>query len=256
MTVRLKRLMRASPKGPKRGFVIALSGVDCSGKSTQRRRLLETLRNEGREPIHVWSRAGYSKRLRFLRKISNVVRGRRDKQRAEKVAPKPGLYPRRASTLPNPIHRRIWLSLALLDLLWLYAVKIRFWKQRGRLVVCDRYLLDALVDFRVNFPDDRVEHSVLGRLLRRWAVKPDVAICLVIPVDESIRRSKAKSRYHWETESVLAARLEQYRAVAEELGVHVLNGAQAAEAVAAAVSANIGDARVQAAPCSNHFVSR
>ncbi len=45
--------------------------------------------------------------------------------------------------------RRHLVVLALLELLWVYGVKIRWHRYRGRLVLCDRYLWDTAIDFRL-----------------------------------------------------------------------------------------------------------
>lgn len=220
-------------------MVVALSGIASSGKSTQRQRLEAWLSDRGSEPVSIWSRAGYSpglkRRLKHpLRRVVRILKGRRGAQR-EGVSAKPGRYPRRASSLPNPVVRRLWLTSALLDLLWLYAVRIRLLRAVGRAVICDRYLLDCLVDFRVNFPDDHVERSPLFRLLRRLAVRPDAAFCLLVPVEESMRRSRNKARYNWETREVLEARHAAYRAASDELGVVALDGTRSVAEIAAAM---------------------
>ena len=168
----------------RRGLTIALSGVDCSGKSTQRDLLMAALRSWGNKPVTIWTRAGSTRGLKAVKRVVFALTGKKKRDPGH-VADKPGKYPRRASNLPNPIKRRIWLTAALLDLLWVYVFRLRWWGWCGRTVVCDRYLLDCLVDFRVNFPDDRVEDRLLCRWLRRFSVRPDVAFCLLtgwIPV--------------------------------------------------------------------------
>ena len=220
------------------GLVVALSGMDSAGKSTQRDLLVEALRRQGREPLCVWTRAGYTRRVERLKKLGQLLSGKKKKAREQgEVSAKPGRYPRRASTIASPLKRRLWLTTAILDLLWVYAVQLRYWRARGRTVVCDRYLLDCLVDFRVNFPDDRVEERLLGRFLRRLAVRPHAAFCLLVSADESLRRSRNKSRHHWETREVLDRRFEQYRAVGEELSVRMLDGELPGDQLASAIQA-------------------
>ncbi|MDA2912109.1 hypothetical protein MYX04_14415, partial [Nitrospiraceae bacterium AH_259_D15_M11_P09] len=56
----------------------------------------------------------------------------------------------------RPAIRRLWVILALLDLLRIYGVQVRLWQILGRPVLCDRYVWDSWLDLAINFPDDRV----------------------------------------------------------------------------------------------------
>jgi thymidylate kinase len=224
-----------------RGFVLALSGIDSGGKSTQRDLLIEELRAGGAAPVRLWTRPGYSPRIRAGKDLLRRILGRKKAGRG-RVSTVSGRYPRRASTLGHPLKRWGWLTVALLDLLWVYAVQVRFWRALRRPVICDRYLLDSLVDFRVYFPDDRVEDRLLCRLLRAVSVRPDVAFCLLVPVEESMRRTDARSRHHWESRETLQQRLDQYRALADELGVQVLDGCEPVERIASRMRDGLSEA--------------
>ena len=215
----------------RRGFLVALSGIESSGKSTQRELLVEYLRARDVEPVCVWSRPGYSSRLRVGKRLLRALRGGRRSAR-DRAPNAPGRYPRRAETLGSPLRRWGWLTLALLDLIWLHGLRLRLSRASGRALLCDRYLLDSLVDFRVYFPDDRVEERWLCRLWRALAPRPDAAFCLLIPAEESLRRSRDRKRRHWETLEVLERRLEAYRTLARELGVPVLDGREPPEWIA------------------------
>src|SRR6185436_3648119 len=136
----LARDTRAAPSSA-RGMLIALSGVDCAGKTTQRELLMEALREHGLRPRKIWTRAGYTPGLEAVKRALHPLRGRR-KARRQGVSERPSRYPRRASDLRNPLRRWLWLTAALLDLVWVYAVRVRLLRAAGRTVVCDRYLLD------------------------------------------------------------------------------------------------------------------
>lgn len=217
----------------KRGAVFALSGVDCAGKSTQVDLLLESLRARGHSPVLLYIRPGSTPGLRAMRGLLGAFTRRKPVRTG--VSKEPGRYPRRATNLGHPLRRKLWLMVALLDLLWVCCVRIRFLKLRGRSVVCNRYLLDCVVDFRVNFPADHVENGVLFRLLRRFCVRPDVAYCLSIPAALTQERAHRKSRYHWETLDVLEARWREYGAQAADLGVQVLDGTRSQEELARSI---------------------
>jgi len=218
----------------RRGIVIALSGADCAGKSTQRDLLMTELCARGYAPVNVYSRPGYSPGLRFVKRALRGRTARKESARSG-VSPQPGLYPRRASTLGHPLRRRLWLAVALLDLLVVYGLWIRWLRFRGRAVLCNRYLLDALVDLRVNFPADRVEERWLWRLLRRSCVRPDASFCLLLPAEETLERARRKARYHWETLDVLRERLREYETRSGEFGAQTLDGLRPVAEIAGAI---------------------
>lgn len=216
---------------PAQGLIIALSGIDSSGKSTQREQLADALRARGAEPVFVWTRPGYGRRTRVLKRTYRRLRRGATKPfaanataRSERSSKGKNRYPRRAENLPNPVVRRLWLTMALADLLWVYVVQVRWLRARGRAVICDRYLTDALVDFRVYFPDDAVEQRLLGRLLLHFAARPDVAVCLLVPAEESQKRSQLRERKHQDELDVLKVRIGHYRQVCAELGTTVVDG--------------------------------
>lgn len=189
--------------------VIALGGMDRAGKSIQRSALLERLVELGYEPVYRWSRVGYTRRIESVKRGLRRLRGGRARQDDA-----PRSYPQRASRLRSPWKRRLWTTVALLDLLWEYAVTVRRLRARGHAVVCDRWLCDALVDLRVNFPQDRVDERLLWRLVERLALRPDASFLLLISPEESLRRAHASGRRHVEPREVLEARLVEYRRIA------------------------------------------
>src|SRR5262245_8035608 len=203
--------LRASSRPP----VIAIGGVDRAGKSLQRRLLMEHLAERGFEPVYRWSRVGYTQRLESAKRSLRRLRGGGAAGGGGGAGGgEARTYPQRASRMRSPAKRWAWTNVALLDLLWEYAVTVRRLRASGRAVVCDRHLCDALVDLRVNFPEDRVEERWLWRLLARFALRPDATFLLLVSAEESLRRARASGRRHVEPAEVLEARLEEYRRIA------------------------------------------
>ncbi len=215
--------------------------MDCAGKSTQRDLLVEALRSSGHRPLNVYSRPGSTPGLRAIKSALRSLRGKKEPARGS-VSQVPGRYPRRAANLEHPLGRWLWLTAGLLDLLWLHGVRIRLWRASGRAVVCNRYLLDGLVDFRVNFPAERVQERWLCRLLRRISPRPDVAVCLLISAEQSLERAREKSRFHWETLAVLEQRRREYLALCEELAIQVLDGGRPAGELARSIQQRVAEA--------------
>lgn len=222
------------------GLLICVSGIESSGKSTQLERLERAAADAGERPIVVWSRPGYTPTLEAVKRTAKRLRGR-----AEGGPPSgtPRVYPRRAAGFRSRLALRAWLGAALLDLIWLYAVRVRLWRAAGRTVICDRYWLDCAVDFRVNFPEQHVESSRLGRILRATAPRPDVALLLELPVADSMRRSEGRERRFRENEEVLEQRFAAYADLARETGTRVIDAQQPPERVAEVIHALIREAR-------------
>lgn len=198
---------------------MVFSGLDGAGKSTQINLLLDDLRAQGQQPRYLWTRGGYTPLFNTLKALLRRFSGGR-------LVPSSGHSARRTETLARPQTRRWWLWLALLDLIWVYGVQVRWWRWRGKTVVCDRYVWDTLVDFRLNFPQEAVETSWLWRLLLRLTPAPDAAFLLLIPVAESLRRSDLKGEPFRDAPEVLACRLAQYQELARAGHWTVLNGQQ------------------------------
>src|SRR5437870_7216172 len=118
--------------------LIAFSGLDGAGKSTQIELLRERLCARGLDTTVVWVRGGYTPIFSRLKRLARRAGGRH--------VPPPGPGERRSEALGRPWLRRAWLVAALLDLAWLLAVRVRVLRGRGRIVLCDRYLVDTLID--------------------------------------------------------------------------------------------------------------
>jgi thymidylate kinase len=218
--------------------LIAFGGLDGAGKSTQIELLRARLAGSGWSPAVVWVRGGYTPVFSTLKRLVRRLGGRR--------VPAAGRGEARARAFGRPALRRLWLVAALLDLLLLLAVRVRWWRWRGRVVICDRYLLDTRLDFRLNFPDETVERWWLWRLVERLVPRPDAAFLLLVPVAESERRSEAKREPFPDPAPVLAARLAQYQALGAASGYVVLDGSRPVRAVAETIRDLLGLRRTDA----------
>jgi thymidylate kinase len=224
---------------PGRPPVIAIGGMDRAGKSMARSALLEHLEEQGYVPVYRWSRIGYTWRIERAKRLFRRLWGA--KAGAGDASP---VYPQRAARMRNPLKRRLWTTLALLDLLWEYAITVRTLRARGRAVVCDRWICDALVDLRVNFPQDRLEKRLVWRLLTKLALRPDLSLLLLIPAEESLRRAHESGRRRIEPREVLEARLLEYRRIAATGLGDAIDAARSPEAIAKDLCARL-DARLE-----------
>ena len=185
-----------------RGKHIVFSGLDCSGKSTQIELLKNRYTDNGQKNLVFWSRGGYTN---GFQKLKDVIRG----FSGEKL-PKPGFTPEREKALSNPIIRRVWLTIAMIDLFYYYAIYLRIKYFLGYNIICDRYLMDTNIDFKLTYPKSNTDKWVLWRLIEIFALKPDFHFVSTVPVKESVIRSKFKFEPFPDSPEILAQRLELY----------------------------------------------
>jgi len=183
-------------------MIIVFSGIDGAGKSTQIERLTQYLERDGKCVSVIWSRGGYTPGIEWLK---NAVR----KILKDKV-PASGSSPERTKSLSSNWIGYVWLSLAMLDLLVLYGVVIRWRSLMGRVVICDRYLRDTELDFHHNFSKIKFQKMLLWKLLVLSSPKADASFVLWISVDESLRRSSLKNEPFPDNSSTLEWRLKEY----------------------------------------------
>jgi dTMP kinase len=223
------------------GCLLVLSGLDGAGKSTQIALLATRLAADGHRPKVIWSRGGYTPLFNALKDtVRRFGRGR--------IVPKSGHSYQRSQTLSNPLVRRLWLTFAIVDLWWLYGIQVRWLCWRGRTVICDRYLWDTLIDFHLNFPQEQVELWGLWRLLVKASPRPDAAFLLLVPVEESLRRSRQKQEPFPDSPEMLSRRLTEYQTLARNGDWRVMDGCRpvndlAAEIWAAVVAGTHGGER-------------
>lgn len=162
-------------------------------------------------------RGGYTPWFEWIKKQAKRVL-------PERAFPPSGPNPERDIAFRRPLVRKIWIALALLDLIRVCSLIIRWRLARGEVVIADRYIWDTLIDFRLNHPNIKTERSLLWRILLRLAPVPHASFVIFVPVEESIRRSKRKNEPFPDPPETLAARLEQYESLAFRGGWHRLDG--------------------------------
>jgi thymidylate kinase len=198
------------------GALITFGGLDGAGKSTQIALLTDYLKKNGERPHCIWARGGYTSVFQGLKALSRHFLPQR--------LPPAGKSPQRSYAFSKWWVRRLWLSLALLDLLWVYGVQIRWHRYRGRVVLGDRYWWDTAIDFRLNFPQEKLDGYWLWRLLEKVSPQPDVAFLLLLTVEESGRRSEIKGEPFPDPPEVLRQRLASYQDLILRVPFQVLDG--------------------------------
>jgi dTMP kinase len=183
-------------------MLIVFSGTDGAGKSTQIERLIKHYELNGAKTVYLWSRGGYTPGISLLKNSVRKILG--------KKLPSAGQSKNRDEILEKKSVSTVWLSLAIIDLILLYGLYIRWQSLLGRVVVCDRYVQDTYLDFTNNFADSFNSKSFLWKLLNILIPKPDKSFLLFVPVNISQERSLLKNEPFPDSEETLIFRLNKY----------------------------------------------
>jgi len=165
--------------------IIVLSGIDSAGKSTQIEKIENYLLEKNKKVKVVWSRGGYTPLFNGLKLLIRKI--------IPRSLPKPGDSEQRNQTFSKKYIRILWLNIALFDIILLYGLYFRILKIMGYVVIADRYLWDTFIDFELKFEKDSFEKTFLWKTLVFLSPRPDRSIILIIPIEESMRRSKLKN---------------------------------------------------------------
>lgn len=181
--------------------MISFSGIDCSGKSTQINLLCKELEENKIKYQVVWSRGGYTPGIELLKKF--IRRGGADLTREEVTA-----YSEKINE--NSFKRKLLFTVGLIDLWFYYSVVLRLKEFFGTTIICDRYIWDTYIDYKMKYPDINFENGFWWRLTLKTMLKPTPSFVLFIPAEESMRRSDLKDEPFPETVDVRNDRISRY----------------------------------------------
>ncbi len=206
--------------------MITFSGIDCSGKSTQIDIIKEYLAQQGKQVEVIWSRGGYTP---WVEGFKTLIRRDKNYTEEQKKA-----Y--REAVSNSSFKSKLLLFASIWDLARYYGITFR-WKDRGnRLVVCDRYIWDTLIDFKVKFPGIDFEKWFCWKFMVRVIKKPSHSFIFTIPAEESMRRSDLKNDLHPEPYDVRVFRINCYMEQIEKgRWSHVIDATVPIEEVSAQV---------------------
>lgn len=211
--------------------MIVFSGIDSAGKTTQVKRLVEKSK---KKTMVVWSRGGYTS---FFLALKWLIR-----RFFPKVVPAKNDVVKRKQILASSKIQKVWLFLAILDLIRLYCISLRIYKMFGYKLICDRYIWDSCIDFTLNFPSINFRDWNIWKFLTRFALVPDISIILTISVQESCRRSLLKNEPFPESEMQKVQRFDAYQKLIEaNKWDYVINTDKDAEIVHQEISGLIGE---------------
>lgn len=180
--------------------MISFSGIDCCGKSTQIDLLCKDLEKQGKKYQVIWSRGGYTPGIERVKKL---LRGGSSASKEEKIS-----YSEQVNS--NSKKRKLLFVASLMDLWFYYSVSLRLKEWFGTTVICDRYIWDTYIDFKIKYPDYDFERGFWWRLTLKTMLKPKASFCMFIPAEESMRRSSLKEEPFPESVEARRERIDWY----------------------------------------------
>jgi thymidylate kinase len=195
-----------------KGFLITISGIDGSGKSSNAVALYKSLCQRGLPVAHAW--AGHKPALSYP--IMALVRLLGYTRRVRIT----GIPFFRREVQNNSAISRLWPLVLALDFVPSALVSVALPLRRGKIIVCDRYVYDVVAEL--------TQESALGkrtkRLLLNLLPHPDIAF--LMDVDESLawRRSLVPGRAREQPYYNLEVRRRIFLGLAGENGIIILNG--------------------------------
>jgi hypothetical protein len=195
---------------PSQPRFIYITGCDGTGKSTQVEMMMVYLNGLGISPRHLWLRYPNIFSLPFLA----FARLRGLSWREEGGGVVHGFWDFRGSWLMEKVYPWVLLLDAILVSFW--KVLIPIWM--GKTIVCERYVLDMLVDLSLAFGGKDVFTIPPGKYLLR--LLPVMARVFVLDLDRDTivaRRPNLVFDHH------LEMRLKVFRGLAQTLGLMVFS---------------------------------
>lgn len=163
-------------------MIIALSGVDGSGKTTLSKEIVERLKQKGLKAMRFYLGdyfllSGFVRLLHFSQTLFRRESGRQ-------IRGNPFLGTRRKPTL-----LKFWLLVTMIDN-FLNYIRLRYYSCLGYLVVCDRYFYDKLIGFEY--------HGYSSQSLSWLYLKltPSPNLTFILDLDEKISQKREASGPH------------------------------------------------------------
>jgi thymidylate kinase len=210
---RVRRVREAS--------VVALSGIDGAGKSTQAELLRDALAATGIDAVVEWNRLSHDRWLDALARPVKMVL-RRGGAHADGAA----------ETSAGPVPGRgVWVVVVALANALAHLRSVRAHTLAGRVVICDRYVLDSVVQLRTEYAAGRGQRLGVA-LVRLLSPQPRAAFYLDLPPEVAYERKPRPGK-----RERLERQADGYRAECARLGVVRLDATHPPQELAAEIAA-------------------
>jgi thymidylate kinase len=180
--------------------MISFSGIDCAGKTTQIELLEQYYLAHGQKVKRIWARGRCTPGVVL---IKNIVR-------TDKNLDEAGKKEYREQIHKSSKKRRLLLIASILDLYWYFGLYYRLLNIFHKNLICDRYLWDSYIDFKVDYSEFNFEKWIIWKQLPGFVLKPKVSFMFIIPPEESIRRGIQKKEAGLQTLEQKREKINQY----------------------------------------------
>lgn len=187
-------------------MIVSFSGIDSAGKTTQIELLYKYCQENGIKIRKVWSKARGTPGVLFLKELVRKDKKMNSEDKKE--------Y--RKEVYKSPKKKKLLLTASLLDLLWFWGIYYRILNIRYKMVLCDRYIWDTLVEVKSDFKGIDVEKMFLWKCVKVVAPKPKHSFLFVIPPKVSIERDIQKSAAGIEDLDVKRKKIDTYFELKEQ----------------------------------------
>ena len=201
----------------RRGFIIALSGIDGSGKTTQIDTLEARLRTSDAHVLRIWSRWRPISSLPLLALF--LRRGYAEVHSTSSIGFVETHIPWRRGVTS------VWCILTQLDNFMKTTIKLVIPLLLGYTIICDRYTLDLLVEGMADLHDPPTSKR-LGYRLLRLLPHPNIAFFIDVSAELAFSRKPDLPSVEHFTE-----RVSLYRELCKTLNETVLDGKQSRDKI-------------------------
>jgi len=198
----------------KRKFFICFTGMDGTGKTTQAKRLVETLNGKGIKCHYVWNtyQNFFMKPLIIIARLL-FFRGKDAFQDYSDYSHT------RSGILGSRFVSKPYEWLVLFDYLCQTLVRIIIPRLLGKSIVCDRYLYDVVINLHLDLGYSRDKGKKLLHSLQRILPRPDMVFVIDIPPEVGIQRKNDVPSIEY-----LEIRRDIYLALGKEYKLTALDG--------------------------------
>ena len=203
-------------------FLITLSGLDGSGKTTAANNIIQGLKACCVPARRYWTRIDTSF---VVRHISAIMKGYISKHSGTdniKISNETDDFKQKATYLENKVIMYPWLFINVASIVFQYIVKVRIPLFFGSVIVCDRYIYDAAIDLASMLDSPSEKAHKLIRIMKWFTPEPDLAFICDSPLLISYERMETNSRSAFMFE-LFSRREEMYNEIAGKESLRVIS---------------------------------